>query len=85
MFNDNPLPVLRFKPEECFQILKISRPLFYRRVAAGAIKTQQDGALTFVSLEELQRYVRSLESSAPAVVPVPKRRGRRKSEVVSAT
>jgi hypothetical protein len=51
----------RFAPRmtipEALQVLKISRAAFYERAANGLIKIVKDGARSFVTGEELERYL----------------------------
>jgi excisionase family DNA binding protein len=51
------LPALRFEIPEAAQILRISRALLYKRIAAGLIKASKDGKRTFITAGELDRYV----------------------------
>lgn len=51
------LPQLRFEISEAAQILRLSRATLYERIRRGAIKTQKDGRRSFVSSEELHRYI----------------------------
>lgn len=55
------LPALRFDIEEAKQILRMSRAQLYIRIAEGAIAIQKDGARTYISLQELERYVEACE------------------------
>lgn len=51
------LPQLRFDIPEVARILRISRATLYQRIRTGAIKIHKDGRRTFVTAEELLRYV----------------------------
>jgi excisionase family DNA binding protein len=51
------LPQLRFDIPEVARILRLSRATLYERIRAGQILTQKDGRRTYVTAEELQRYV----------------------------
>jgi hypothetical protein len=51
------LPALRFDVDEAKDILRMSRAQLYNRIAEGAIAIQKDGARTYISLRELERYV----------------------------
>ena len=51
------LPQLRFAISEVAQILRLSRATLYERIRDGKIKTQKDGRRSFVTANELQRYV----------------------------
>ena len=55
----SPLPALRFEISEASQILRMSRAQIYNRTSDGAIKAQKDGARTYITLVELERYVES--------------------------
>lgn len=52
-----PLPALRFEVPEAAQILRMSRAQLYNRIGEGALHAQKDGARTYISLAELERYV----------------------------
>jgi hypothetical protein len=54
-----PPPILRFEIQEASDILRMSRAQVYNRIAQGAIKAQKDGARTYITLRELERYVAS--------------------------
>jgi len=54
--NDS-LPQLRFDIPEATRILRLSRATLYERIRAGQIKTQKDGRRSYITAEELQRYV----------------------------
>ena len=51
------LPQLRFDIPEATRILRLSRATLYERIRAGQIKTQKDGRRSYITAEELQRYV----------------------------
>ena len=53
----NPLPALRFEVFEAAQILRMSRAQLYHRIQEGAITPQKDGARTYITRAELERYV----------------------------
>lgn len=55
------IPPMRFNINESTQILRMSRAQLYKRIASGDISIQKDGARTYVSLRELERYVDSCE------------------------
>jgi len=59
-----PLPALRFDINEVAGILRTSRAQLYKRIAEGAIKVQKDGARTYVTLREVERYVAACTDSA---------------------
>ncbi len=54
--NDS-LPQLRFDIPEVTRILRLSRATLYERIRAGLIQTQKDGRRSYITAEELQRYV----------------------------
>jgi hypothetical protein len=51
------LPALRFEVFEAAHILRMSRAQLYNRIQEGCIKPQKDGARTYITRVELQRYV----------------------------
>lgn len=53
------LPSLRFEIAEAAQILRMSRAQLYNRIGEGTIKPQKDGARTYITQLELERYVES--------------------------
>lgn len=53
------LPHLRFDVIESARILRLSRAALYQRIRDGEIKLQKDGRRSFITAEELQRYVSS--------------------------
>ena len=53
----SPLPVLRFEISEASRILRMSRAQLYHRIGEGAIRIQKDGARTYITMGELERYV----------------------------
>jgi hypothetical protein len=55
------LPALRFDVDEAKDILRMSRAQLYNRISEGAITVQKDGARTYISLRELERYVDACE------------------------
>jgi hypothetical protein len=55
----SPLPLLRFEILEAARILRMSRAALYIRINRGSIKAQKDGARTYITLAELERYVTS--------------------------
>lgn len=54
-----PLPALRFDIAEAAQILRMSRAQLYNRICEGTITPQKDGARTYITRAELERYVDS--------------------------
>lgn len=61
------LPALCFAISEATHILRMSRAQIYHRIGEGAIKIQKDGARTYITAGELERYVKSCD--AQEVVP----------------
>jgi excisionase family DNA binding protein len=62
------LPALRFEVSEAAQILRMSRAQLYNRIHDGSISPQKDGARTYITRAELERYVEScaaVKSAAP--------------------
>ena len=53
------LPQIRFDITEASRILRMSRATLYERVRLGEIKTQKDGRRSYITAEELRRYVTS--------------------------
>lgn len=51
------LPALRFEVAEAAQILRMSRAQLYHRIQEGSLKPQKDGARTYITRVELERYV----------------------------
>jgi hypothetical protein len=59
---ENPtpaLPSLRFEVPEAAQILRMSRAQLYNRIQDGSLKPQKDGARTYITRVELERYVQA--------------------------
>jgi helix-turn-helix protein len=56
-----PLPSLRFEIPEAARILRMSRAALYIRISRGSIRAQKDGARTYITLAELERYVASCD------------------------
>jgi|HubBroStandDraft_4_1064222.scaffolds.fasta_scaffold166666_2 hypothetical protein len=55
----DPSLTLRFDIAEAAQILRMSRAQLYNRICEGMIKPQKDGARTYITRVELERYVDS--------------------------
>lgn len=53
------LPALRFEIVEAARILRMSRAQLYKRIHHGALTPQKDGARTYITQTELERYVES--------------------------
>jgi excisionase family DNA binding protein len=53
------LPQMRFDITEASRILRLSRATLYLRIRAGELRTQKDGRRSYVTAEELQRYIGS--------------------------
>lgn len=51
------LPALRFEVSEAARILRMSRAQLYNRINDGALTPQKDGARTYITRVELERYV----------------------------
>ena len=54
------LAPLRFAVAEAAKILRMSRAQLYIRISEGSIRPQKDGARTYITRSELERYVNSL-------------------------
>ena len=61
----NALPPLRFEVIEAARILRMSRAQLYNRIQEGSIRPQKDGARTYFTRDELERYVKCCAASAP--------------------
>jgi len=59
---DLALPTLRFEVLEAAQILRTSRAQLCHRIQEGSIRPQKDGARTYITRTELERYVESCDS-----------------------
>lgn len=59
----DPLPALRFSVFEAAQILRMSRAQLYNRICEGTIKPHKDGARTYITRAELERYVDSCSAA----------------------
>jgi hypothetical protein len=57
--------VLRFEISEAAIILRMSRAQVYKRINSGALRVQKDGARTYVTRVELERYVESCSNYRP--------------------
>jgi hypothetical protein len=53
------LPALRFEVSEAAQILRMSRAQLYNRISDGSLRPQKDGARTYITRMELERYVQA--------------------------
>jgi len=58
------LPALRFEIAEAARILRMSRAQLYNRIQQGSINPHKDGARTYVTRAELERYVNACGSHA---------------------
>ena len=58
------LPALRFEISEASRILRMSRAQLYHRISEGAIRIQKDGARTYITMGELERYVGACDERA---------------------
>jgi hypothetical protein len=54
-------PCHLYEIPEAAQILRMSRAALYLRISSGAIKAQKDGARTYITRAELERYVSSCD------------------------
>jgi excisionase family DNA binding protein len=50
---------LRFEVTEAAQILRMSRAQLYNRINDGSLRPQKDGARTYITRMELERYVQA--------------------------
>jgi len=50
-------PALRFGVVEAARMLRMSRAQLYNRISDGALRPQKDGARTYFTRNELERYV----------------------------
>lgn len=57
--HQSALPALRFEVAEAARILRMSRAQLYNRIHDGALRPQKDGARTYITRTELERYVES--------------------------
>lgn len=76
MTNELPQP-LRHSVAKAAAMLRVSPAGVYKKISAGVLRAQRDGGRSYISHVELERYVASLEPTAPPVLPPPKHRGRR--------
>jgi excisionase family DNA binding protein len=53
------LPNLRFAVSEAARILRVSKAFLYIRLHQGSLRAQKDGARTYITQAELERYVES--------------------------
>ena len=60
------LPALRFDVPEAAHILRMSRAQIYIRIGEGALRAQKDGARTYLTRDELERYVKCCGALAPS-------------------
>ena len=54
-------PPLRFEVHEAARMLRMSRAQLYNRMRDGLIRVQKDGARTYITRAELERYVASCD------------------------
>jgi hypothetical protein len=50
------LPVLRLQIGEAARMLRTSRAQLYNRIGEGMIRPQKDGARTYITRSEIERY-----------------------------
>lgn len=55
---------MRLSIPEAAAALRCSRALLYKRIQAGALRVQKDGARSFITPGELARYVEELERAS---------------------
>lgn len=74
MHQPAPLPQLRYDIREVTQILRISRATLYDRIREGRLSIQKDGRRTFITSNELMRYIDSSQtlSTSADMPPVPR-------------
>lgn len=48
----------RYRPKEAADLLGLSRTEFYRRLREGKLRSQKDGRRSYVTADEIDRYVR---------------------------
>lgn len=53
------LPQIRFEIPEAARILRMSRAALYSRIRDSELKVQKDGRRSYITAEELKRYVAS--------------------------
>jgi hypothetical protein len=58
------LPPLRCEVQEAAQTLRMSRAQVYNRIKAGLLTAQKDGARTYITWAELERYVVSCNKNS---------------------
>jgi excisionase family DNA binding protein len=59
------LPGLRFPIGEAARILRMSRAQLYNRISEGSIRHQKDGARSYITRAELERYVLACDMVVP--------------------
>jgi hypothetical protein len=55
----NPLPQLRYPLTDVAKILHLSRATLYERIKVGRLVIQKDGRRSFVTTDEIRRYIAS--------------------------
>jgi excisionase family DNA binding protein len=63
MSSNEPLRQLRFEIAEVAKILRISRATLYQRIRDHRIAIHKDGRRTFITSNELLRYVNLADSA----------------------
>jgi excisionase family DNA binding protein len=63
MSSNDSLPQLRFGIAEVAKILRISRATLYQRIRDRRIAIRKDGRRTFITSNELLRYVNSADGA----------------------
>jgi excisionase family DNA binding protein len=63
---DDAIPPARLTIPEACRALRFTKPMLYKRINAGEIKSQREGVRRYISVAEVQRYVASLDSQDAA-------------------
>lgn len=61
----------RYRIDEAFKLLGLARSEGYRRVKEGRLRSQKDGRRSYVTADEIDRYVRD-GGAPPPLLPVPR-------------
>jgi excisionase family DNA binding protein len=67
---------LLLTPEEAAKVLRVGRTTIYALMKADEVRPVHIGRSCRISLAELERYVRRLETPPPSATPRPRRRRR---------
>lgn len=68
----------RYPAEEAFQLLGTPRSTGYVAIKKGRLKIQKDGRRSFITAEEIDRYVREECSEVAPILATPAPRRRRR-------